>query len=345
MTKRITEETAREWFELTRRGESSYQIADKYGVDRGTVSKHLRKLGYAPGKGGGATARNNARRSKEAEATRIKRLNDLLADRFEVLESNRRFQCTLRCKTCGHVFKRTLDMRYEPRCPECERVRMERNAREMEAARELNGRNKQLVKAFNLFLKAKQRDDETNKWLDAEHVCRECGKVFTARQLRESNPWYSSDSPTFCCNECSKRYHRRNSRHRRRERLVCGDGVSLAQLIDRDDGICYLCGQLVDKNDFNITDDGWFVAGPSYPSVDHVVPLARGGINNMGNARLAHCRCNALKSDSLLEELGDAHAPAPGGCPTSDPGGIAVPHLDIKIHNKEAADAQEQTAL
>ncbi len=90
MTKRITEETAREWLELTRRGESSYQIAARYGVCHETVGKHLRLLGYAPGKGGGATARNNARRSKEAEATRIKRLNDLLADRFEVLESNQR---------------------------------------------------------------------------------------------------------------------------------------------------------------------------------------------------------------------------------------------------------------
>lgn len=320
MTKRITEETVREWLELTKRGESSYQIAARYGVCHETVGKHLRKLGYAPGKGGGAVARNNAKRSRDAEATRLKRLNDWLADRFEVLESNQRLQSTLRCKACGHIFKRTIDMRHEPRCPECERVRMERNAREMEAARELKGRNNKLVKAFHLFLKAKQRDDETNKWLDAEHVCRECGKVFTVRQLRESNPWYFSDSPTFCCNECSKRYHRRNSRHRRREHLVCGDGVSLTQLIDRDEGICYLCGKPVDKNDFNITDDGWFVAGPSYPSVDHVVPLARGGINDMSNARLAHCRCNALKSDRLLEELVDAHAPAPGGTSGLTPG-------------------------
>lgn len=313
MTERITEGTALEWLELARRGESSYQIAERYGVCHETVGKHLRQLGHAPGKGGGAVARNNAKRSRDAEATRLKRLNDWLADRFEVLESNQRLQSTLRCKTCGHVFKRTLDMRYEPHCPECERIRVERKRRETEELSAQRKKCRRITKAFHLFLQAKQRDEEVNHWLDAEHVCRECGEVFTVRQLRESNLWYFSDSPTFCCNECSKRYHRRNSRHRRREHLVCGDGVSLTQLIDRDEGICYLCGKPVDKNDFNITDEGWFIAGPGYPSVDHVVPLARGGINDMSNARLAHCRCNSLKSDRLLEELVDAHAPAPGG--------------------------------
>ena len=319
MTKRITEETAREWFELTRRGESSYQIAARYGVCHETVGKHLRLFGYAPGKGGGATARNNARRSKEAEATRIKRLNDLLADRFEVLESNQRLQSTLRCKTCGHVFKRTLDMRYEPHCPECERIRVERKRRETEELSAQRKKCRQLTKAFHLFLQAKQRDEEVNHWLDAEHVCRECGEVFTLRQRRESNPWDFSDSPTFCCGGCRKRFHNRNARHRRRERSMHGNGVSLAQLIDRDKGICYLCGKPVDREDYSFTGDGWFVTGPNYPSVDHVVPLARGGINDMSNARLAHCRCNSLKSDNLLEELEDTHREGPGGTPGLTP--------------------------
>lgn len=70
MTKRITEGTALEWLELARRGESSYQIAERYGVCHETVGKHLRQLGHAPGKGGGAAARNNAKRSRDAEATR-----------------------------------------------------------------------------------------------------------------------------------------------------------------------------------------------------------------------------------------------------------------------------------
>lgn len=181
MTKRITEETAREWLELTRRGESSYQIAARYGVCHETVGKHLRLFGYAPGKGGGATARNNARRSKEAEATRIKRLNDLLADRFEVLESNQRLQCVMRCKECGHVFKRTIDMRHEPRCPECERRLAEMREHERELEHEQRLKRNVMQELVNL--------------LSMEHACPVCGRKFRSRYA----------NAVYCSHECRKR--------------------------------------------------------------------------------------------------------------------------------------------
>jgi len=56
---------------------------------------------------------------------------------------------------------------------------------------------------------------------------------------------------------------------------------------------CAICGDRVDPKDF--TDDEFFVAGPNYTSVDHVIPLAAGGSNEIENLQLAHMFCNSLK--------------------------------------------------
>lgn len=64
---------------------------------------------------------------------------------------------------------------------------------------------------------------------------------------------------------------------------------------------CYLCGGKVDINDYMITDNGVFIAGESYPSVDHVIALANGGLDSYENARIAHMKCNSLKRDIPLE--------------------------------------------
>ena len=38
--------------------------------------------------------------------------------------------------------------------------------------------------------------------------------------------------------------------------------------------------------------------------VDHIVPLAKGGEDNLSNKQAAHRSCNRTKSDKLAEEMG-----------------------------------------
>lgn len=38
--------------------------------------------------------------------------------------------------------------------------------------------------------------------------------------------------------------------------------------------------------------------------VDHVMPIARGGLDELANKQAAHRHCNRLKSDKLADELG-----------------------------------------
>lgn len=77
------------------------------------------------------------------------------------------------------------------------------------------------------------------------------------------------------------------------------EDISLARLHQRDGGVCYICGNVTDYNDIEKRDNGDYIAGVSYPSVDHVIPLAAGGTHTWDNVRLAHVWCNSIKSDNM----------------------------------------------
>lgn len=56
----------------------------------------------------------------------------------------------------------------------------------------------------------------------------------------------------------------------------------------RFEGLCYLCGNKVPFTRFHI---------------EHVVPLARGGKDDLANLNIAHPSCNLRKGAKLVEEL------------------------------------------
>lgn len=69
---------------------------------------------------------------------------------------------------------------------------------------------------------------------------------------------------------------------------------TVGELFHQQDGICYLCGgQMYLERE----------AGIARATVDHVVPLCRGGSNDDENRKAAHRGCNVWKRDALLDEL------------------------------------------
>lgn len=107
------------------------------------------------------------------------------------------------------------------------------------------------------------------------------------------------------CDKCRKE-HKRIQRRRsdKRKELIryrrCKDGdwsINLEELFERDHGLCYLCQKECDWSDYEIR-DGAFIAGNKYPSIDHVVPLAKGGRHEWSNVKLACRLCNSLKQDN-----------------------------------------------
>lgn len=130
----------------------------------------------------------------------------------------------------------------------------------------------------------------------------ECGVTFQPRRTSDR-----------CCSEQhGKRLYNRESRadgrqrpepwndkrrdryHRRRALLVAastGEPVLLAEIAERDGWKCSLCRRPVDPK------TRW--PNSASPSLDHRVPLSRGGAHDPSNVFLAHLGCNSAKGDRV----------------------------------------------
>lgn len=120
------------------------------------------------------------------------------------------------------------------------------------------------------------------------------------RRFRAANPeksreydhrWYAKHGT-----EINRRYRAENRRKisgfsmdkRARQFLENVERIDYAAIVERDRHICYLCGDA-------LNDDG--------VTLDHVVPLSRGGEHSGENLRVACRPCNSRKGDRLLHEL------------------------------------------
>jgi 5-methylcytosine-specific restriction endonuclease McrA len=68
--------------------------------------------------------------------------------------------------------------------------------------------------------------------------------------------------------------------------------ITLKALRARDKDICQICGEPVNDKDIK---DGHI--RKRYPTLDHIIPLSKGGSHTWDNIQLAHIGCNAGKCD------------------------------------------------
>lgn len=67
------------------------------------------------------------------------------------------------------------------------------------------------------------------------------------------------------------------------------------EIYTRDDWVCGICGEAIDRD----VPAGWKRAG----SIDHIIPLSRGGNHTRDNVQAAHISCNSKKGNLLPEEM------------------------------------------
>lgn len=136
--------------------------------------------------------------------------------------------------------------------------------------------------------------EEQNRIDSLTRGCVECGGVFY-------NP---SPNVLTCSTECSRKRRRRISRTIYKGRINDGNlvdkNITLTKLYKMADGICYLCSEQCDWDDKVITDKGHTIVGESYPSIEHVIPLSKGGKHSWDNVKLACMKCNTLKGDKII---------------------------------------------
>lgn len=90
---------------------------------------------------------------------------------------------------------------------------------------------------------------------------------------------------------------RREAYHRRRAlRKAASTGVPVrfGEIAERDEWVCGICDKPVDPKTL--------YPDPMSPSLDHVIPLTKGGAHDPSNVQLAHLVCNTAKGDRLDDE-------------------------------------------
>lgn len=282
--------------ELRREGMKQKDIAERFGLNSEQVRRIFRKYGLPP---------EQLSRGPINENNLAKRLDELGYDYLGGFTGCDGF-VRVRCQRCGREKELSLQgLRHHKYkyCVYCSNdIRLadvrEKKAEEKRLAKEQSIKRKiarhEATLARQEQRKQQEKTDRIAKANETPHICRECGKPYL---ITES--WRGR---TYCSAECQKKYNDRISRHKRDVRMrssANAEHIDLKELYSRDKGICHICGKMCDFNDYIIRDET-FIAGNNYPSIDHVIPLAKGGQDEWNNVMLAHRRCNSLKRDKLI---------------------------------------------
>lgn len=186
----------------------------------------------------------------------------------------------LKCNKCGNIFERYANCvrhKRKIRCYECEKIETQ-NRKQRE--KEIKEYNNYVIKEINKAMKSKQL---------TFNVCYNCGTLFIGNNK-------------YCSSECLNKHHNQSHSLLRRKNISnngeIDNSVTLDKLIKRDNNICYICNRECNELDYTYQGNT-FIAGNYYPSIDHVIPISKGGTHTWDNVRLAHRICNSLKSDKI----------------------------------------------
>lgn len=177
----------------------------------------------------------------------------------------------------------------------------ERDRRFREANKDAIRRSKEEYRLANLEkIKARQaawyqanRERIRAEWCASQTAEDRAIAAERARQWAEANPERRA--------EWHRQWAKANpekvavARHRRRARLkgIPADDVTVVDLMIAQDFTCYLCNGPMDPE--------LKKPHPLSPSIDHIVPIARGGTSLRENLAAAHLGCNCAKGAKLLD--------------------------------------------
>jgi hypothetical protein len=119
-------------------------------------------------------------------------------------------------------------------------------------------------------------------------TCKECGKEFSYKSYKRII------EKAYCSDKCMHKALRRNSRHKRR-RLIkqsIKETISMDYLIKKYHGRCQICDCKVHRSNGK----DW---SPNIATIDHIVPVSKGGTHTYDNVQLLCAICNSRKCDNM----------------------------------------------
>lgn len=271
----ISNETKDKIEELYTQGKGIRIITRELNTTRQTVVRCLRDRGYD-------TARNSTGKLT------IEKVMERLGDQWEYVSGYERYnsKIVVRCRHCGTEKEVSRQSAlYEGGLGECRCFKQERRI-EAETEKILG------------FWQELQKPRPLKRDIKIE-FCRICGKPF----IKEGVSPYCSEK----CLRRARRLKEGRATDKRLRRMKSGemDDITLDDLIVRDSNICWICGKPCDQTDFDYNGNT-FIIGRMYPTIDHIVPLSKGGTHTWDNVRLAHMICNSLKGDKITPRVPDS---------------------------------------
>lgn len=297
------------------------ETCEKFGISKTKLATWAKARGITNGRTiseiNKAKSMISAQKARERCENRI--AVDLLQHGFGYLEGYKNGDSTIRLThfECGAIFERHTDYfrKYGYSCPACEAVKAEERRAERQRIKDEEREEKQKAREQQKALREllnplglSPYQLEREKKLDEQSICKVCGKTYTLRDYVKENDLKYAQNPGYCSAECrklakkTKEKERRKLRapdnHRARARKFGCEyetGITLKKLVARDGLTCALCGELCDWNDRGYSK----YCGPLYPSIDHIIPMSKGGGHTWKNVQVAHIICNSKKETSL----------------------------------------------
>ena len=265
--------------EYKAQGHSMQEVADHFGVSGQTAQRVCKGISPQTHKRKPKQYRNGWNHEKQ-EANAI-RIIEERAPSFEYVGgfTNTDGFVDIRCKNCGAVLHKSfVSVRHgKATCENCAHIEsVKRKAHE----KLIKTQKKEWEKAVKR--KAKQLSFA---------VCECCGSLFFPT---------SGCNKKYCSAECADKHHNSTKKDRRMRKLstvMVDKDITLKDLFKRDGGVCAICGKRCRWDAKEERADGTIVTYKDYPSVDHIVPLSKGGKHAWNNVQLACRSCNSRKGD------------------------------------------------
>ena len=126
-------------------------------------------------------------------------------------------------------------------------------------------------------------------------------KRWRFKRCKYCNRWHYGHKNVYCSEKCRLKGKRLYDELRKSKRLESARkngqfdaDIDIYKLIERDGGLCYLCGDDV-LFSYHYND-------PKYPTIEHVLPISKGGSHSWDNVKVACRECNTRKSTTLIDD-------------------------------------------
>ena len=297
-------------------GHSVLETANAFGFTKVDINNFVKLRGLTNGK-----CFRDAR-TEQLKRDAKKRLVESLEEKgFFYLSGyeNKNSKISIRCCACWAEFVRTYEFIKKGNliCRRCEHEKTIQRTEERKAQRERERELKLELKQLQLELekrfipKLNPYEKLHEEFLNRSGICEICGKPYSVREYVNSCGLKQARNNGVCSKACRNvklnrlgRESRKrlgvkdNHRHRARKYGCEYDSsVNLKKLIARDGLRCAICGGVC-----NLDDHGWTeYFGPMSPTIDHIIPMSKGGGHTWNNVQVAHAICNSEKGDRTEE--------------------------------------------